>query len=107
MKGVKYMVENEMKWKTMHFNLQNIRYETQKAVSINMPKKSRYKGFSFWIPKSFVFNGGHSYDLKISIPVNFKIKLQKFGNGKYNQFSIIDEVEISVDDLYTAVNYEN
>lgn len=101
------MSENEKKWKTMHFNLQNVRYETQNAVLINMPKKSRYGGFSFWIPKSFVFNGNHSYDLKISIPVDFKIKLQKFGNGRYNKFTVIDEREISVNDLYAAVNYED
>ena len=101
------MAENEVNWKTMHFNLQNVRCETQKAVSLNMPKKSRYGGFSFWLPKSFVFNGNHSYDLKVSIPVNFKLKLQKFGNGRYNKFTIIDEVEISVEDLYAAVNYKD
>ena len=107
MKGVKNMSENITKWKTMHFNIQNVRSETPKAISINMPKKSRYAGFSFWLPKSFVFNGNHSYDLKISLPVNFKITLQKFGSGKHNKFVIIDEVEILVEDLYDAVNYEN
>lgn len=86
-------------WKTSEFNRQNIKKETDRAVLINCPHSSDYDGYSFWFPASLVREGSHSYAVTISYTDEFVFKLKKYGKGKYNRYDVIDEVELTSDDI--------
>ena len=89
-------------WKNLNINKQNIETETAKAVLIKMPKKSRYDGYKFWHPSKLVRNGRHSNAVSVGYTDDFTFKLKKFGNGKYNKFDVLDEIEISAEQFEQA-----
>ena len=88
-----------MEWMSIEINKQNIKAETDKAVLINLPHKSNYDGFAFWHPAKLVRLGSNSYARKVSFTNDFIFKLKKYGQGKYNGNEIIDEREITVEEL--------
>ncbi len=83
-------------WKNIEINIQNIETETGKATLIKMPNKSKYAGYKFWHPSKLVRYGSNSYARSIGYTDEFTFKLKKYGNGKYNKFDVINEIEISV-----------
>lgn len=89
-------------WKNIEINIQNIETDTGKATLIKMPNKSRYAGYKFWHPSKLIGYGSNSYARSIGYTDEFKFKLFKFGNGKYNKFDVIDEKEISVEEFEEA-----
>ncbi len=89
-------------WKNIEINLQNIETNTGKATLIKMPNNSDYAGYKFWHPSKLVRYGSNSYARSIGYTDSFKFKLFKNGNGKYNKFDIIDEIEISVEEFEEA-----
>jgi uncharacterized protein YuzE len=89
-------------WKNIEINLQNIENETGKATLIKMPNKSKYAGYKFWHPSKLVRYGSNSYARSIGYTDDFKFKLKKFGNGKWNKFEVINEIEISVEEFEEA-----
>lgn len=91
-------------WKKQIFNRQNIKAETDKAILVQMPHKSKYDGFSFWHPKKITWNGAHDYEIIISYTDNFIFKLKKYGKGKYNSNEVIKELEISAEEFGDALN---
>jgi hypothetical protein len=88
-------------WKKIFFNSLNIEAETEKSILIKMPNKSNYSGYKFWHPKKLVRKeGGKGYHLSFSFTDDFKFKIFKNGKGKYNYKNIIDEVELSSDEMF-------
>ena len=83
-------------WKSIEINKQNIETDTGKSVLIKMPNKSKYAGYKFWHPAKLVRYGSNSYARSVSYTDDFTFKLKKYGNGKYNKFDVINEVEIGV-----------
>ena len=71
-------------WDKMMFNAQNLETETSKATLINMPKKSKYEGWSFWHPSKLIrIEGGKGYHLSFSFSDTWEFKLfKKYKNGK-------------------------
>lgn len=96
-----------MEWKNIQINIQNIETDTGKATLIKMPNKSKYAEYKFWYPSKLIRNGKHSYAKSLGYTNDFKFKLKKFGNGKYNQFDVIDEIEISVEEFEEAFGIMN
>lgn len=89
-------------WKNIEINIQNIENDTGKSVLIKMPNKSKYAGYKFWHPSKLVRYGSNSYARNIGYTDTFTFKLKKYGNGKYNKFDVIDEIEISVEEFEEA-----
>ena len=89
-------------WKNIEINLQNIETDTGKATLIKMPNKSKYAGYKFWHPSKLVRYGSNSYARSIGYTDEFKFKLFKFGNGKYNKFDVIDKIEIDAEEFEEA-----
>ena len=89
-------------WKSIEINKQNIENDTGKSVLIKMPNKSKYAGYKFWHPAKLVRYGSNSYARSVSYTDDFIFKLKKYGNGKYNKFDVINEVEISVEEFEEA-----
>ena len=89
-------------WKNIDINLQNIETDTGKAALIKMPNKSKYAEYKFWHPSKLVRYGSNSYARSLGYTDNFKFKLFKNGNGKYNKFDVIDEIEINVEEFEEA-----
>lgn len=91
-----------MKWKNVDINIQNIETDTGKASLIKMPNKSNYAGYKFWHPSKLVRCGSNSYAISVGYTDEFTFKLFKNGNGKYNKFDVIDEIEIGVEEFEKA-----
>ena len=86
-------------WKSIEINKQNIENDTGKSVLIKIPNKSKYAGYKFWHPAKLVRYGSNSYARSVSYTDDFTFKLKKYGNGKYNKFDVINEVEIGVEEF--------
>jgi len=78
----------------IHNNL--IKVSTVKAVLIALPSNSRYAGFSFWHPRKLVKNGSMSMVLYND---DFIFRLKKYGQGRFNQKEVLEEVELSAKDM--------
>lgn len=89
-------------WKNIEINKQNIETDTGKATLIKMPNNSDYAGYKFWHPSKLIRHGSNSYARSIGYTDEFTFKLFKNGNGKYNKFDVIDEIEISADEFENA-----
>ena len=84
-----------MDWKSVNINLQNIKTETSKAFLFKCPKKSDYSGYCFWHPAKLVRAGRNDNAVKVSYNDEFRFNLKKYGNGRYNRFDVVDEIEIN------------
>lgn len=94
-------------WKNIQINKQNIERESEKAILINMPHKSKYDGYSFWHPSKLVRDGKNSYSVIIGYTNEFTFKLKKYGNGKWNKNEVIDEKEITIEEFEEAFGVMN
>lgn len=86
-------------WDSFFVNSQNIKAMTGKAVLIALPHKSEYDGYKFWISTKLVDYAIDENAARVIYNDKFTFKLRKYGNGKYNQREIIDEIEISATEL--------
>lgn len=89
-------------WKNIEINIQNIETDTGKATLIKMPNKSKYAGYKLWHPSKLIGYGSNSYARSLGYTDEFKFKLFKNGNGKYNKFNVIDTIEIDVEEFEEA-----
>lgn len=89
-------------WKNININKQNIKADTGRAILINCSHKSEYDGWSFWHPAKLVRDGKHSNAVSISYTDDFTFNLKKYGNGKWNKNTIIDEKVIGVEEFEKA-----
>ena len=95
-----------MEWERIQIESSLVERDTYKAVLINMPRKSRYKGYSFWHPvKCCRSVGKNGYLLQISFTNEFKFRLKKMGKGKFNFNEVIDEKVIDSEELKEAFGY--
>lgn len=94
-------------WKNININMQNIIAETDKAVLINMPNNSDYKGYSFWHPSKLVRSGRHSHAVSLGYTDDFTFKLKKYGKGKYNKSQVVKEQEIDAEEFEIAFGVMN
>lgn len=83
-------------WKNIQINKQNIDFETGRATLIKCPNNSDYAGWKFWHPSKLIRTGKNSYALSLGYTDDFKFKLFKNGNGKWNKNEVIAEKEISI-----------
>ena len=92
-------------WDKIYLNKQNIITETDKAYLIKMPSKSNYPDYQFWCSKKLIkIEGGKGYHLSMLFNDSFKFKLQKMGKGAYNKKEILDEKELSSNELKIQFN---
>ena len=88
-----------MGWKNLNINTNLIKIDTGRAVLINCPHNSLYKGYSFWHPSKLVRTGRHSTAVSIGYTDDFTFKLKKYGNGKTARYEVSREVEIGVSEF--------
>ena len=79
-------------WHKITISANSIEASTDKAVLIKMKHKSNYDGFVFWHPKKLVREEGKAYTF--SFNDDFKFKLKKYGQGKWNNRDVVREDEI-------------
>ncbi|WP_064615498.1 hypothetical protein [Streptobacillus moniliformis] len=92
-------------WEKIYFNAQNIERETNSAVLIKIPNNSEYSGYKFWHPAKLVRSeGGRGYHMSLSFTKQFKFKLFKNGNGRYNKYDIISEIEVNSENIKIFFN---
>lgn len=91
-------------WKNIEINLQNVESNNGKSALIKMPNKSEYAGYKFWHPSKLVRSGSNGYAVSLGYTDEFKFKLKKYGNGRYNKFDVINEIEIGVEEFEKAFN---
>jgi hypothetical protein len=85
-------------WKKIEFNKQNIKHETDKAVLIKLPNKSKYNGYTFWFPSKFIdVIGGKGYFMSFSYKEDFVFNI--FKNDK--------KIKLSSKQLEEIYNIEN
>lgn len=93
-------------WESIQLDSNCIEAVTDRAVLINMPKTSGYKGFSFWHPKRCCCSvGKNSFLIQISFTNEFEFKLKKYGKGKYNWNKILSEETLSALELKEALGF--
>lgn len=89
-------------WGKVAVNAQNIETATGKAAKIKMPHSSEYDGFTVWVSLKLLRKGRHSYEYMLSIKADMEFKLVKYGSGKWNKFTKVDEKTISAADMAVA-----
>ena len=93
-------------WDKIYINLNSFELSTSKAFLINMPKKSNYKGYSFWHPAKLVRCVGQDGNLySLSFTNEFIFKLQKRGKGRYNFNKVLGEVELDSQEIKEAFGF--
>lgn len=84
-------------WNKLFFNVQNVECESDRAVLINCPIRSEYKGWSFWHPSKLVREeGGKGWHLSFSFTNDWEFKVfkkHKDGN-KIEKTISADEMKI-------------
>lgn len=84
-------------WHKITISANSIEASTDKAVLIKMKHKSNYDGFVFWHPKKLVREEGKAYTF--SFNDDFKFKLKKYGQGKWNNRDVVREEEIGANGM--------
>lgn len=84
-------------WHKITISANSIEASTDKAVLIKMKHKSNFDGFVFWHPKKLVREEGKAYTF--SFNDDFKFKLKKYGQGKWNNRDVVREEEIGANGM--------
>lgn len=88
-------------WNKLFFNKQNVEYESDRVILINMPNQSIYKGWKFWHPAKLIREeGGNGYFLSISFTDDWEFRLFKNYKNKPNPEKKVGAEEIK--DVFAA-----
>ncbi len=88
-------------WNKLFFNKQNVEYESDRVILINMPNQSIYKGWKFWHPAKLIREeGGNGYFLSISFTDDWEFRLFKNYKNKPNPEKTVGAEEIK--DVFAA-----
>lgn len=86
-------------WHTIEFNALQIKAETDKATLIQLPNKSKLKGWGFFHPSKLVRdNGGNGYLKTFSFTDDWEFRLIRV--GKKN-----DSITVGVDEIMDAFEH--
>lgn len=86
-------------WKRFTIQNNNVKFSTEKATLIKMPNNSEYKGFVFWHPSKIVKSGYYNGALDILFTDDFVFHLKKYGSGRFNQREVLEQVDITAEDM--------
>lgn len=86
------MEKQSIEWKVLKLNIQNVIYETEKAILIRIPKTD----WDFWHPKKLVRRGSHSYEIAISYHDGFEFKAKRTSKKTH---SVLGECTFSASEL--------
>lgn len=88
------------------FNISKIyiKYKTEKAYLIYMPKESEYKDLVFWYPSQFIKNKEEEKFISLKFKDTFKFKLINFGKGKRDYYKILNYKIIGVQEFKNVFN---
>lgn len=77
--------------------------QSEKSYKFKLPRHSLYGGYSIWVSKKLIlfFEG----DYILLYKDNFTFRIIKYGKGKYNWKDILDEKEISAEELAETFGY--
>lgn len=89
-------------WKNIDINDNLVESQTERGIRIAMPHSSEFDGYSLWLPSKVVREGRNRASISIGINTDFRYSIKKYGNGKWNRFSVISENDISGDDVLEA-----
>lgn len=89
-------------WEKIAVNVQNVKKDGDNALLINLPHNSVFDGFSVWIGKKLIREGEHGWQMHISVKPDMEFVLKKYGKGKWNKFTAIEEKKISSAELAEA-----
>ena len=83
-------------WTNIITNSNLIQHSTPKSVLIKLPKSK----LQFWHPAKLCKQfGKKGYQLSIGITPDFKVRLFRTGEGRYNAHETIEERDISGEEL--------
>lgn len=91
-------------WSRLRIPKTNVVYQTATAVLISMPHSSTWNGYKFWHSLKITENAGGYYNILYSD--DFKFRLFKNGNGRYNRHEIIDRKEVGAEEIAEAFHAE-
>lgn len=91
-------------WNNLEIEKNNIKYATYKSVLIQMPHKCKFDGYKFWHPSKLVRQGRQSNIYNMAYTDEFTFHLKKYGNGRYNRNEVIDEIDISAEQMEQCFN---
>ena len=80
-------------WSNARVNIQNVKAETNSAILVRLPNKSKYKDFEFWVSKKCVKDGSHSYELLVGINTDFTYKAKRTGKSTAQKGSRVQNVK--------------
>jgi len=86
-------------WKNILIHDNQIVYETGSAMLIKCPNNSEYKGYKYWHPSKCIHYTKRDNILSLGYTDEFVFHLKKYGNGKYNQREIINEIDLDVEEF--------
>lgn len=87
-------------WNNITIMKNQIEHVTDRAVLIKMPSSSKYPNFVFWHPAKLVRKKGKM--MSFSFNNEFKFKIMKYGQGRYNFTQVVDEIEIDYKEMEEA-----
>lgn len=85
-------------WKKISINLNQIKYETGRAILIAFPNNSDLKGYQFWHPSKLVREGVHKACVSLSYTDEFIFQIFKTNK----KFEKINETEINAEEFEEA-----
>ena len=92
-----------MKWNNVTIPSNLYVCQSEKFFKFKFPNHSLYGGYSIWVSKKLIifFEG----DYILLYKDNFTFRIIKYGKGKYNWKDILDEKEISAEELAETFGY--
>lgn len=89
-------------WKSIEISRGFVKAETVRAILIGMPCSSDFDGCAFWHPSKLIWAGRRPDTVSIRYTDDFVFRLKKYGAGRYNFREIIEQRDITPEELADA-----